>query len=66
LTHRELSGWGWETLTYSLSVDDDDEGEIQFEITGESRDSGDDCVFFANDPDDAACWITERLAEKEN
>jgi len=65
LSHRTRTGGGWADVTYVLRIEEDDEGQPQFEITEETEDMGGDVVVCSTDADEAAYWITEQIEEKE-
>jgi hypothetical protein len=49
---------------YSLRIEEDDDGHPLFEIVEETREHGDDTILCSEDPDEAACWITEHIQFK--
>lgn len=66
LRHRERTWLGWSIVTYELRVDVGDDGQTWFEIAEETMEIGEDIVLATTDADEAASWITELIAEKEN
>jgi hypothetical protein len=52
-------------LSYTLLIDEDEQGRPQYEIVEGTREHGDDTVVCTPDTDEAACWITDLLDSKD-
>jgi hypothetical protein len=59
--HRELTGLGWQTVVYCLTIDEET-GE--YEITEESEYQGGDVVLSTDSADEVVSWIWERETEE--
>src|SRR5437868_3206657 len=64
LSHPERTWLGWVNISYSLRIEEDDDGHPLFEIVEETREHGDDSILCSEDPDEAVCWITEHVESK--
>jgi hypothetical protein len=55
---------GWNDVSYSLRIEDYDEGSM-FEIAEEMRELGNDIIVSSGDADEVAYWIKNQIEEKE-
>jgi len=63
LRHRVNTGWGWQTMVYTLRI-----GELEdcdFEIVEESEYSGEECLLATSDAEEVEDWITQQIDEMD-
>lgn len=65
LRHRERTWMGWNTVIYTLRIDEDDDGQPLFEIVEETEYLGGDIILASSDPDEVAYRIRELIQEKD-
>lgn len=65
LQHRVRTWMGWNTVSYELRIEEDDDGRPLYEIAEQTEELGEEIVLSSADADDAAFWVTDQIEEKE-
>ncbi len=63
LLHREMTWMGWQTIAYTLEVDDEAEPSMRYTVSADSDYSGSDVVFNTDDADELECWVQDQESD---